>query len=245
MFLDTFDDLAERLDDIINRPVPFDEIDPDHEVLLFLNEMEGSPCGSEHDPNEDDATKKTTLHIEGGVEAPSPVAAASSGSAAWCQTYYGPACKAPMKLITFGQGKKIWVNKDSVRMFRWLNRRFNADSPKYWKLIGTTSDTGAYSCRNIAGTNTPSTHSWALSIDVRWQRNGYGVSVERSEVWQRAKKVVVKAEKSGFRWGGRFSKPDPMHFEVRLTPAEVRRFFYVSGRKKKSEWRKVGGSILR
>jgi hypothetical protein len=57
---------------------------------------------------------------------------------------------------------------------------------------------GCYNPRAIKNTIRPSTHAYGLACDF----NNGPFSEEFVEVWER----------SGFCWGGHFSKPDPMHF---------------------------------
>ena len=74
------------------------------------------------------------------------------------------------------------------------------------KLAGAASDlrtTGGCFCyRNIAGTTRLSKHAQGLAIDIN-----PGGKISRQ--------VVECFESAGFKWGGRFSNPDPMHFELR------------------------------
>ncbi len=77
---------------------------------------------------------------------------------------------------------------------------------------------GGYNPRNIAGTNTPSQHSFGRAIDVNWSENPRGAPGKMP-----ADIARQLAEKHGFVWGGDWSNPDPMHFEVsRSQPVPVR-----------------------
>lgn len=72
--------------------------------------------------------------------------------------------------------------------------------------------TGGYNPRNIAGTNTPSMHSYGLAMDVNWQKNPQGSS--SSDIPPQLANAL--AEKWGLTWGGNWSgaSRDPMHFEI-------------------------------
>lgn len=86
---------------------------------------------------------------------------------------------------------------------------------------------GAYVCRVIAGTSTPSAHGYGIAIDIatakshywRWDKPGAdGQPTYRNEI---PSEIVRIFEKHGFIWGGRWSHYDTMHFEYRpeLLPA--------------------------
>lgn len=59
---------------------------------------------------------------------------------------------------------------------------------------------GSYTYRKIAGKEKWSNHARALAIDL----NAYRTQPEE---------VVMCFENNGFYWGGRWSNPDPMHFD--------------------------------
>ena len=72
---------------------------------------------------------------------------------------------------------------------------------------------GCYNFRLKRGGSTLSNHSWGSAIDIDPARNGFGVpwSPDR-EMMPLAVVEAFKAE--GWGWGGRWAKPDSMHFEA-------------------------------
>ena len=68
---------------------------------------------------------------------------------------------------------------------------------------------GGYANRNIAGTSTPSRHAFGEAVDVNWTDNARGTSGTIPPDLARQ-----LAAKHGMIWGGDWSNPDPMHFEV-------------------------------
>jgi hypothetical protein len=92
-----------------------------------------------------------------------------------------------------------------------------------------------YSCRAIAGTTTPSNHSWGLAIDLDAPENPqltktkHGASHTLRKTFPGGQvlrstmpdDVLAIARKHGFEWGGLFAKPDPMHFEFLGTPEDA------------------------
>lgn len=82
------------------------------------------------------------------------------------------------------------------------------------------SSTGAYNCRAIRGTNTPSNHSWGLAVDINWNDNPMSYTFH-SEI---PPAVVAMWNDCGWYWGGFYSnRHDTMHFEYIGTPSDVAR----------------------
>ena len=53
-----------------------------------------------------------------------------------------------------------------------------------------------------------SLHTWGIAIDLNVATNGVGTAGDID------RRIVAIFEKWGFRWGGRWAEPDPMHFEL-------------------------------
>lgn len=103
---------------------------------------------------------------------------------------------------------------------------------------GSTPTSGGFACRAIAGTQTPSNHSWGLAVDLDAPDNPQltaelhrqphplrkefpGGRVMRSTMPMEAEAI---ADRLMFRWGGTFvTKPDPMHFEFMGSVADAER----------------------
>lgn len=67
---------------------------------------------------------------------------------------------------------------------------------------------GGYADRSQRGSHARrSVHSWGLALDFDPTRLARGVTVRPVPRW------VEIAEARGWRWGGRFSVPDPMHIQ--------------------------------
>jgi hypothetical protein len=79
--------------------------------------------------------------------------------------------------------------------------------------------TGAYSCRNIAGTRRLSFHGYGAAIDLNLRFSDYWLwkANTGSPVWRnRIPAAIVEIfERHGFIWGGRWYHYDTMHFEYR------------------------------
>lgn len=103
--------------------------------------------------------------------------------------------------------------------------RFRVASPHASRFAGLIADleaegveiksaqSGGYAKRNIAGTNTPSRHSYGEAIDINWDENARG---SRGKMAQKLgpDKIREIARRHGMTWGGDWRNPDDMHFEI-------------------------------
>lgn len=62
-----------------------------------------------------------------------------------------------------------------------------------------------------------SSHSWGVAIDFNERWNGYGREPALPGETGCLRELVPLFAASGFAWGGHFSTPDGMHFELALT----------------------------
>ncbi len=102
-----------------------------------------------------------------------------------------------------------------VELVRWLTaerRRLN---------LPPLASSGGYIKRYVRGsTSTWSNHSWGLAADFNAATNPMTDSL-RTDM---PPGTSAKAKSLGMRWGGDYTgRKDPMHFEVVVSPAEVRR----------------------
>jgi hypothetical protein len=83
-------------------------------------------------------------------------------------------------------------------------------APYLWPISGT------YNCRTVAGTSSPSMHSYGAAIDLssaygaywRWNKRPASGKVIPDQ-------VVAIFERHGFIWGGKWAHYDSFHFEYR------------------------------
>lgn len=161
---------------------------------------------------------------------------ASPGTAQWAREVgYGPgwpSCADQAARLTAVEafGRKMAWNRRAKRALRYLNRTFRSETPAYHELISKSADVGSYNCRPIAGTSVASNHSFGTSVDLRWHANARDGD-RSSEMRDRGMPAVRKVRHDGiFRWGGDYSSPDDMHFEVIKTPAELRKMLTWRGK---------------
>lgn len=104
--------------------------------------------------------------------------------------------------------KKIYCNRDMVKpleqAFRNLISRGYAAELKTWD--------GCFNIRKKCGQSSPSLHSWAVAIDLNAAWNGFGKQPTLSAGF------VKCFTDAGFDWGGTWTKPDGMHFQLKSLP---------------------------
>ena len=75
-----------------------------------------------------------------------------------------------------------------------------------------TSWDGCFNIRAKKGASSASLHSWGMAIDINARTNAFGKPPTLS------KALVACFKEAGFDWGGDWSRPDGMHFQLRQLP---------------------------
>lgn len=100
--------------------------------------------------------------------------------------------------------KKLYCNKDLIvpleTAFRALIAEGIVDEIHSWD--------GCWNIRKKRGQTSMSLHSWAIAIDLNAATNCFGCKPTLSA------KFVKCFTDVGFDWGGTWSKPDGMHFQL-------------------------------
>lgn len=134
-------------------------------------------------------------------------------TSAQCQSKYGsPETEkfmvlwdVPAELEIGTLPNKVYCNRDMVapltQAFKNIIERGLVDEVKTWD--------GCFNIRNKRQGVSRSLHSWGIAIDINASWNGYGKQPTMS------KELVACFEDAGFDWGGRWRKPDGMHFQLR------------------------------
>ena len=113
---------------------------------------------------------------------------------------------APIVSIKDFQGHTVQVNKSVAKNFRGFLRALKRRGYKINSI-------GGYADRNIAGTSTPSLHSYGFAIDINPQANPVTYGRRKTNM---PRGVGRMARRFGLEWGGNWngSKKDTMHFSV-------------------------------
>lgn len=100
--------------------------------------------------------------------------------------------------------KRLYCNKDMVAP---LTAAFqNLIKTGFIKELKTFD--GCFNIRKKRGATSPSLHSWGVAIDVNAGWNAFGAKPTLSAGF------VKCFTDAGFTWGGTWSKPDGMHFQL-------------------------------
>lgn len=84
-----------------------------------------------------------------------------------------------------------------------------------------TTFSGCFNIRNIRGAGETSLHAWGLAIDWNAKDNPLGMTAYQARVHGLrpfSDKFVACWEATGWDWGGRFSRADGMHFQLKALP---------------------------
>lgn len=101
--------------------------------------------------------------------------------------------------------KRIYCNKHMVQP---LTQAFE-NLIQTRKVLELKTWDGCFNIRKKRGAVSMSLHSWGLAIDVNAAWNGFGKTPTLSPGF------VKCFTDAGFDWGGTWSKPDGMHFQLR------------------------------
>jgi hypothetical protein len=134
-------------------------------------------------------------------------------TSAQCLAKYGPPSDGnknmtvwdvPVNLEIGMIPKKIYCNKDMVvplsHAFNNLIQRDVVSELKTWD--------GCFNIRKKRGGSTMSLHSWGIAVDMNAYANCFGCKPKLTA------KFVKCFTDAGFDWGGTWTKPDGMHFQL-------------------------------
>lgn len=133
-----------------------------------------------------------------------------------CQRRYGPPDKeaavvmwdVPEELELGAIPKRIYCNRDLVAP---LTIAFQNIRDRGLGLYLITWD-GCFNIRKKRGATSASLHSWGIAIDINAAWNGFGKPPQMSPL------LVKCFTDAGLDWGGTWSKPDGMHFQLARFP---------------------------
>jgi hypothetical protein len=117
------------------------------------------------------------------------------------------------KITLFGMTTR--VNKEVAASLKAIDAEWQAKGGQTFYAVtpalndrSPATEHEGYNCRKVTGGTTYSIHAYGLAIDVNPKNNPYQAPL-RTDM---PADFVAIWEKHGWGWGGRYSKPDPMHF---------------------------------
>lgn len=122
--------------------------------------------------------------------------------AKWCQVWTSPAI---FEIPTIP--KRIYMHKYMIpywnKVYKEICLAGLGHLIKIWN--------GCFNIRLMTGSKTKwSLHAWGLAVDFNAHENPFGKTGKMDM------RIVKIFEANGFTWGGKWKKPDPMHFELTL-----------------------------
>jgi hypothetical protein len=146
------------------------------------------------------------------------------GSSAWAQANWGDPTRNPnpMKTLTLANGWRVHIPVVAEAAFVALYHCFVLHG---YQL---RANAGTYNVRPIRGSNPPrySNHSWGIAWDLNVAQNPMKSPLTTDMPAPMIADIEAIRTTEGlqvWRWGGRFARtPDPMHFELLVTPRELR-----------------------
>jgi hypothetical protein len=123
--------------------------------------------------------------------------------------------RAACTTISHG-GRSFVLNRQVAHLFLGFLRDLTATGYRY--------DTGplddwSFAYRKIRGSATATSMHAGFAVDIDALKNPLHSTSNSFPPG-----IDQMARRWGLQWGGRWSRPDPMHFEVALTPSQVRAF---------------------
>lgn len=90
---------------------------------------------------------------------------------------------------------------------------------------------GTYNCRNIAGSTNKSIHAYALALDLNPKKNPHKspLTTDMPDSFITRMEGIRANGKQAVMWGGRWSKPDAMHFQINVAPADCKEVTWDKG----------------
>lgn len=147
-------------------------------------------------------------------------------STAQIRTAWSPSCQPDLTRFAFWTGTPVSVDRRALEAVQALDASFAAwNYVVRWFNEAGVPVTGAYVCRNVTGGSGPSTHAYAVAIDVNSDANPYGPRLVTDMPRDMVEAILAIRTHGGHEvwgWGGNYRvNKDGMHYECVASPAEL------------------------
>jgi peptidoglycan hydrolase-like protein with peptidoglycan-binding domain len=140
---------------------------------------------------------------------------------------WGPPCDFTKRTLTLYTGATLsGLNAEVYEAFQALDAIMR--STNYVPRANTSKawETGAYNCRKITNGRGYSLHAYGIAADINARTNPYGPKLVTDMPFAMVSAIKAIRNKKGlqvFGWGGDYRRnKDAMHYEVVLSPAEIK-----------------------
>jgi peptidoglycan hydrolase-like protein with peptidoglycan-binding domain len=135
--------------------------------------------------------------------------------------YSGTRCNRDrMTTVRFHPGTSLLVDRSTAEAWEAFSAVMAAHDYRFRESAG-----GTYNCRKIGGTSRYSMHAYGLAVDLNPSRNPFALPLRTDQpaAFRRdVEKIITRSGRQVFQWGGRWSKPDAMHWQIGALRSELR-----------------------
>lgn len=133
---------------------------------------------------------------------------------------------------------KVLVADPAIGIFTAISQIMGSEPYLFRESSG-----GTYNCRNIGDSGLPSLHSYGIALDLNPSKNPhrYPLKTDMPPTFIKRMEGIKANGKKALQWGGRWSKPDAMHYEVDVAPADCKNITWDQGGGSMATWKSEDG----
>lgn len=128
--------------------------------------------------------------------------------------YWSPRCRGPWAVVTLYGGGRVYIRPAIVEATKALDAILRTYNYKTY-----ASQTGAFSCRPVAGTSSWSLHAYGVAMDINWLRNLYSyrlVTDMNLNMPADISRIRTNNGRQVWQWGGYWRKKDCLTGDTRV-----------------------------
>lgn len=124
-----------------------------------------------------------------------------------------------MTKVRFHPGKDLLVQRRTADAWAAFSAVMQVYDYRFRESAG-----GTYNCRRIGGTTRYSLHAYGLALDLNPLKNPFSLPLRTDQpvAFRRdLEKIITRSGRQVFQWGGRWNKPDAMHWQIGALRSEL------------------------